>query len=240
MIKNQNKAIIWFQTSAILIKIKNVLHNMLELNCVCFYVDQVREKQERIITLFNENQYDAQILLFTYDSEKNQNVDLQKRCRHMHFYELSMNINVENQCIDRMRRIENSWNVVYVFKYFVTKTIVSRSVVRNIEKCLFETSTNLNREIVDDDENVEHAEIDEWIEHDDRLYRANSMKITHLNLQSLTSTQFIRFVLTFQTEKTIDIVWNEFEKDFHKMIILTWTAMSISFFLFSQYNIFNR
>ena len=148
----------------------------------------------------------------------------------MHFYELSMNINVENQCIDRMRRIENSWNVVYVFKYFVTKTIISRSVVRNIEKCLFETSTNLNREIVDDDEDVEHVEIDEWIEHDDRLYRTNSMKMIHLNLQSLTSTQFVRFVLTFQIEKTIDIAWNESEKKIHKMIILTWTAISISFF----------
>ena len=80
---------------------------MLELNCVCFYVDQIREKRKRIITFFNENQYDAQILLFTYDSEESQNVDLQKRCRHMHFYELSMNISVENQCIDRMRRIKN-------------------------------------------------------------------------------------------------------------------------------------
>ena len=57
--------------------------------------------------------------------------------------------------------IKYFFDVVYVFKYFVIDIVVSQSVVRNIEKCLFEAFANFNREITNDDEKVEHAKIDE-------------------------------------------------------------------------------
>ena len=221
IIKDENKTIIWFQTSAVLIKIKVVLQNLLNFDCRCYYVDQARSEQKKITVLFNENLNQAQVLLFTFDSERNQKIDLQKRCRFMHFFEFFMNNDIEEQCICRIKRIENSWNVIYIFKYYVFDTIASQSVIRNIEKCFFETSTNFNREIVDDEKKIEHDEIEKWIKQNDHLWFVIFVEMTSLNLQSLSSTEFVRYILKFQIEKIINVVWNESEKNFHRMIKLT-------------------
>ena len=169
IIKNENKTIIWFQTSIVLIKIKIVFQNLLNFDCRCYYVDQTRSERKKITIFFNENFNQVQILLFTFDNERNQKIDFQKRCRFMHFFEFFMNNDIEKQCICRIKRIENFWNVIYIFKYYVFDTVVSQSVIRNIEKCFFETSTNFNREIVDDEKKIEHDEIEKWIEQNDHL-----------------------------------------------------------------------
>ena len=232
----KTKRFIWFQTSAVLIKIKVVFQNLLNFDCRCYYVDQARNEREKITTFFNENFNQAQILLFTFDNEKNQEIDFQKRCRFMHFFEFSMNNDIEKQCICRIKRIENFWNVIYIFKYYVFDTIVSQSVIRNIEKCFFETSTNFNREIVDDEKKIEHDEIEKWIEQNDHLWFVIFVEMTNLNLQSLFSTKFVRYIFKSQIEKIIDVAWNEFEKNFHRMIKLTF---SNSIFIWLRRNFFS-
>ena len=203
------------------IKIKIVFQNLLNFDYRCYYVDQTRNERKKITILFNENFNQTQILLFTFDNEKNQKIDFQKRCRFMHFFEFFMNNDIEKQCICRIKRIENSWNVIYIFKYYVFDTIASQSVIRNIEKCFFETSTNFNREIVDDEKKIEHDEIEKWIKQSDHLWLVISVEMTNLNLQSLFSTKFVQYIFKFQIEKIINVAWNEFEKKFHRMIKLT-------------------
>ena len=198
MIKNRYKAIIWIQTSAIMKKLYAVLCRILQLDVVCIYAKQTTTKKYEIQRLFNENSNRTMILITIYDAADFE-INFQKLCFHVHFFEQSLSQFMQNQILTRCRRLENFNNVINVFEYYIENIICSQQMIRNLKKCISKIAINLNKNIKND---VNDIALRNYVIHNERMILIIDSRVINLNFFKLKSNEFIRFVLDQKKKKT--------------------------------------
>ena len=55
-------------------------------------------------------------------------LNLQKHCRRIHLIEIASNLGSLGQSLGRVRRLDNSYDVIYLYEYYVKGIFDDRSV----------------------------------------------------------------------------------------------------------------
>ena len=196
MIKNRYKTIIWIQISTIMKKLYVVLCRILQFDVVCIYAKQTITKKYEIQRLFNENSNRTMILIIIYDAADFE-INFQKLCFHVHFFEQFLNQFMQNQILTRCRRFDNFNNVINVFEYYIKNIICSQQMIRNLKKYISKIAINFNKNIKND---VNDITLRNYVIHNERMILIIDFRIINLNFFKLKSNEFIRFV--FDQKKT--------------------------------------
>ena len=160
--RDQEKAIIWCQLTAVLVYLYAVF-KLLNVITVIITAHQSPEQRDRYKDLFNISETEAMVLIIPF-AVGAIGLNLQQRCRRVHIVESAHNDSTLGQAIGRTRRLGNPNSVVYIYQYYIGGTFDDVIVRRNIEKAIPEAMAELNRQLFSgaDDDTQASVDIGEW------------------------------------------------------------------------------
>ena len=100
---------------------------LLDLKIKVITTFQTSNNRDNIIQKFNDSTSEAIILIMIYVLNLT-NLNLQKHCRRIHLIEIVSNLGSLKQSLDRVRRLDNLYNVIYLYEYYMKETFDDRSV----------------------------------------------------------------------------------------------------------------
>ena len=140
------------------------LTNIKHLIILSHYTNQ---KKNELIRFFDETSNDHWMLIMIF-VVKFIELNCQHFCWKVHIFEQSWSIEDIFQIIERIRRFENSSEIVYVTEYHLSNDINNRKIFRILHKAISKTMTNLNKILMSNAENdaiddFEMNDITNWI-----------------------------------------------------------------------------
>ena len=122
------------------------------------------------------------------------------------FFESIYNNVTKNQTFIRVRRLDNSIKMIYLYHYFVEKTWISFNVVKNIRKCIFETTTLINKKMFKNVENEinEKIDIEDWIWCDEKLFDACDFHVLNHEFSIFTSIELLIKMMKIRIDEFVE------------------------------------
>ena len=69
-------------------------------------------------------------------------------CYYVYLYKQFFNINVREQTFTRFRQLNNFNKIIYVYDYYIAKTIYFLQIFQKMKQCIFEAAIYLNENII--------------------------------------------------------------------------------------------
>ena len=157
-----SKKKIWYfyNTYSIFIAFLISIFTFFDLKHAILSIFQTMLKRQKIVDRFNLKENDFWILLLSYVLIV-MNFNLQHDCWHIHAFEMTHNLSILHQTIDRIYRLNNFNRWIYIFEYTIENTFDFKIMIQNFVKIIFQTMIELHRQIFHDkDDFIEFIDIE--------------------------------------------------------------------------------
>ena len=119
------------------------------------------DERNAAIDDFNENVATTFFFLISYNYAIELN--LQRNCRHVHFFENALNAATKKQRIERFRRIDNFYELINVYDYSTSETFDDNQIARNLKKTMFEIAALLFQDFMIDNSDDDIMNIEKFV-----------------------------------------------------------------------------
>ena len=139
---------------------------LLRIEVVMLASCQTADERDSVIDQFNHTPDKAKVLILTY-AVGSVGLNLHHSCWRIHCVECPHNDGVAMQTLGRCRRLGNPSpdNIVYFYRYYVSKTWDDDVMHRNIQKMIPEAMASLNVSIFNGEDESEGGMMDlgDWV-----------------------------------------------------------------------------